>query len=135
MVCYNLKERKMVKIKKILVIEDDPEEREVLIQALKKSGYIVYGAQTGEEGLDIFRKVKPDLVLLDVVLPGIDGWEVLRRIKAGPLSKRTPVVMVTAKSSDTDKVTGYEIGADFYITKPYNIMKILPIIRDIVSEK
>jgi len=125
----------MVEIKKILVIEDEPEEIEVLIQTLKKSGYIVYGAQTGEEGLDIFRKVKPALVLLDILLPGIDGWEVLRRIKTGPLSKKTPVVMITAKSSDTDKATGYEIGADFYITKPYNITKILPIIRDIVSKK
>jgi len=125
----------MVEIKKILVIEDDPEERAVLVQALKKSRYLAYGAQTGEEGLDMFKKIKPDLVLLDVVLPGIDGWEVLRRIKSGPLSKRTPVVMVTAKSEDTDKVAGYEIGADFYITKPYNITKILPIIRDIVSKK
>lgn len=125
----------MVEIKKILVIEDDPEERLVLVQALKKSGYIVYAAPTGEEGLTMFKKTKPDLVLLDVVLPGIDGWEVLKRIKSGPLSKKTPVVMITAKSEDMDKVKGYEIGADFYVTKPYNINKLLPVIRDIVSKK
>ena len=135
MVCYNLKERKMVEIKKILVIEDDPEEREFLIQALKKSGYIVYGAQTGEEGLNIFKKVKPDLVLLDVVLPGIDGWEVLRRIKSGIRSRKVPVIMLTGKSEDEDKIRGYEFGADFYVTKPYNIHKLLPIIRGIITGK
>jgi len=125
----------MKEIKKVLVIEDDPEERQVLLQALKKENFVVYGTQTGEEGLTLFRKVKPDIVLLDVVLPGIDGWEVLRRIKAGPLSRKTPVIMITAKSENVDKITGYEIGADFYITKPYNISKLLPIIRSIVSEK
>jgi len=125
----------MGEIKKVLVIEDDPVERQVLLQALKNSGYVSYGAQTGEEGLTLFKKVKPDVVLLDVVLPGIDGWDVLKKIKSGPLSRKVPVIMITAKSENTDKITGYEIGADFYVTKPYNISKLLPIIRNIVSEK
>ncbi len=125
----------MGEIKKVLVIEDDPIERQVLLQALKNSGYVSYGAQTGEEGLTLFKKVKPDVVLLDVVLPGIDGWDVLKKIKSGPLSRKVPVIMITAKSENTDKITGYEIGADFYVTKPYNISKLLPIIRNIVSEK
>ncbi|HOV21287.1 MAG TPA: response regulator [bacterium] len=125
----------MGEIKKVLVIEDDSVERQVLLQALKNSGYVSYGAQTGEEGLTLFKKVKPDVVLLDVVLPGIDGWDVLKKIKSGPLSRKVPVIMITAKSENTDRITGYEIGADFYVTKPYNISKLLPIIRNIVSEK
>jgi DNA-binding response OmpR family regulator len=105
----------------------------MLSLALKSSGYIVLGAENGEEGIKLFKEEKPDLVILDVVMPMMDGWEVLRRIKAGFKSKRIPVIMVTGKSEDADKIKGYDYGADFYVTKPYNIQKLLPIIRDIIS--
>ncbi|MCM8810932.1 MAG: response regulator [Candidatus Omnitrophica bacterium] len=120
--------------KKILIIEDDPEERLILSRELKRAEYIVYEAPTGEEGLKIFKKEKPDLVILDVVLPGIDGWEVLRRIKKGPLSRRIPVMMLTGKSEDKDKIKGYEIGADYYVTKPYNVNKLLPVIKSLIEK-
>lgn len=120
--------------KKILIIEDDPEERLILRKELRKEGYIVYEAPTGEEGLKIFKEDKPDLVILDVMLPGIDGWEVLRRIKKGPLSRRVPVMMLTGKSEDKDKIKGYEIGADYYVTKPYNVAKLLPVIKSLIEE-
>ncbi|MGB9677212.1 MAG: response regulator transcription factor [Candidatus Ratteibacteria bacterium] len=123
-----------MELKKILIIEDDPEERLILTRELKKEGYIVYEAQTGEEGLRIFKEDRPDLVILDVILPGIDGWEVLRRIKKGPLSRKVPVMMLTGKSEDSDKIKGYEIGADYYVTKPYNINKLLPIIKSLIQE-
>ena len=123
-----------MELKKILVIEDDPEERLILSRELKKAGYIVYEAPTGEEGLKIFKEDKPDLVILDVVLPGIDGWEVLRRIKKGPISRKVPVMMLTGKSQDQDKIKGYEIGADYYVTKPYNIGKLIPVIKSLIEE-
>lgn len=122
------------KLKKILVIEDESDARMMLSLALKSSGYIVFGAANGEEGLKIFKEEKPDMVILDIVMPLMDGWEVLKRIKAGFKSKRIPVIMVTGKSEDADKVKGYDFGADFYVTKPYNIQKLLPIIRDIISK-
>ncbi len=121
-------------LKRILVIEDESDARMMLSLALKSSGYIVFGAENGEEGLKLFKEEKPDLVILDVVMPLMDGWEVLRRIKAGFKSRKIPVIMVTGKSEDADKVKGYDFGADFYVTKPYNIQKLLPIIRDIISK-
>lgn len=123
-----------MELKKILIIEDDPEERLILSRELKKEGFIVYEAPTGEEGLRIFKEDKPDLVILDVVLPGIDGWEVLRRIKKGPLSRKVPVIMLTGKTEDKDKIKGYEIGADYYVTKPYNINRLLPVIKNMIEE-
>ncbi|MGI6595313.1 MAG: response regulator [Elusimicrobia bacterium] len=122
------------KSKKILVIEDEPDNLKVLSMALKSAGYIVFGAENGEEGVEMFREEKPDLVILDVTMPIMDGWEVLRKIKAGLRSRRVPVIMLTAKSTDKDKLKGYTIGADFYVTKPYNISKLLPIIRDMLGK-
>jgi two-component system phosphate regulon response regulator PhoB len=123
-----------MELRKILIIEDDPEERLILSRELKKEGFIVYEATTGEEGLKIFKEDRPDLVILDVMLPGIDGWEVLRRIKKGPISRKVPVMMLTGKSEDSDKIKGYEIGADYYVTKPYNISKLIPVIRSLIEE-
>ncbi|MCM8818370.1 MAG: response regulator [Candidatus Omnitrophica bacterium] len=123
-----------MEFKKILIIEDDAEERLILSRELKKLGYFVYEAPTGEEGLKIFKEDRPDLVILDVMLPGIDGWEVLRRIKKGPLSKKVPVMMLTGKSEDKDKIKGYDFGADYYVTKPYNISKLLPVISSLIEK-
>ncbi|MBN1445070.1 MAG: response regulator [Candidatus Omnitrophica bacterium] len=120
--------------KKILIMEDEPDALMMLSMALKSAGYVVFGAPDGEEGLKIFREEKPDLVILDVMMPRMDGWEVLQRIKAGLKSKRVPVIMLTGKSEDADKVKGYDFGADFYVTKPYNIQKLLPIIRDFIAK-
>ena len=124
----------MEKKKKILLIEDDPDTLVYISKILKREGYEVEEAENGEEGLKKFREIKPDLVVLDIMLPGIDGWEVLKRIKSGLRSRKTPVVMLTAKDTDMDKLKGYEFGADFYITKPFNMEKLLLIIRNIISE-
>ncbi|MCM8768875.1 MAG: response regulator [Candidatus Omnitrophica bacterium] len=120
---------------KILLIEDDQDTQILLKENLKKAGYQVIGVGTGEEGLTAFKKHKPDLVILDVGLPGIDGWEVLRRIKSGPFSRKTPVLMLTARSETADKVKGYEIGADFYIAKPFNTQKLLMILRSMLADR
>ncbi len=121
--------------KRILLVEDDRDTLTVLRENLKRAGYQVVEAQSGEEGLVAFKQYKPDLVILDVALPGIDGWEVLRRIKAGPISRKTPVVMLTGKTDNADRIKGYEIGADFYMTKPYNVQKLLTVVRSIVREQ
>jgi len=120
--------------KKILVIEDDSDTLKFITESLKRASYRVTGAGSGEDGLEKFREEKPDLVILDIALPGIDGWEVLQKIKSGWKSKKIPVIMLTAKDSDTDKLKGYDFGADFYVTKPFNIQKLLPVIRNIIME-
>jgi len=120
--------------KKILVVEDDPDTLMYISQVLKRAGYAVTGAVSGEEGLEKFRDIRPDLVILDVMLPGIDGWEVLKKIKSGFRSRKTPVIMLTAKDTDSDKLKGYEFGADFYVTKPFNMQKLLPVIRNMITE-
>ena len=120
--------------KKILVVEDDPDTLMYISQVLKRAGYAVAGAVSGEEGLEKFRDIRPDLVILDVMLPGMDGWEVLKKIKSGFRSRKTPVIMLTAKDTDRDKLKGYEFGADFYVTKPFNMQKLLPVIRNMITE-
>jgi two-component system, OmpR family, alkaline phosphatase synthesis response regulator PhoP len=122
------------RLKKILVIEDERDERVPLVKALQEAGYITKGTGTGEEGLKIFKANKPDLVILDVMLPGIDGWEVLNRIKSGIKSRKTPVIMLTGKNENKDKLKGYDYGADYYVTKPYNIYRLLPVIKSIIQQ-
>ncbi|WP_194893127.1 response regulator [Catenulispora pinisilvae] len=99
----------------ILIIEDDPRLRRGLELALSRLGYAVRAAGTGEEGLLLLQESKPDLVVLDVVLPGIDGFQVCRRIRA---AGTTPVIMLTARGDDFDVVAGLEAGADDYVVKP-----------------
>ncbi|MBS2535726.1 response regulator transcription factor [Catenulispora sp. NF23] len=99
----------------ILIIEDDPRLRRGLELALSRLGYAVGAAGTGEEGLLRLQESKPDLVVLDVILPGIDGFEVCRRIRA---AGTTPVIMLTARGDDFDVVAGLEAGADDYVVKP-----------------
>ena len=107
---------------KILVVDDDANICELLRLYLTKEGYQVTVANDGEEGLEKFNAVKPDMVLLDVMMPRMDGLEVCRRIrKAG----NTPVMMLTAKGETFDKVLGLELGADDYVTKPFNPLELV----------
>jgi len=115
------------------VAEDDPETRLILQQGLLRAGYRVVIAEDGEQALERFRESRPDLVLLDIDMPRLNGWEVLERLKSGWRSRRVPVVMVTGKTSDEDKIRGYELGVDYYVTKPFNTQRLLPIIRNLVS--
>jgi len=120
--------------KKILVVDDEPDSLMTLSMALKSLGYNVLGALNGEEGLKIFRDEKPDVVILDIVMPQMDGWEVLKRIKAGFKSRKVPVILVTGKSANTDKWERYKYKADFYVTKPYDLKQLLFTIQGILSE-
>ena len=106
----------------VLIVEDDKNIQELLELYLKKEGYQTAIANDGTEGLSVFRMLKPDLVLLDVMMPGMDGFAVCRAIRA---EGDTPVILLTAKSSLDDKVSGLRAGADDYITKPFEMQEVL----------
>ena len=113
----------------ILVVEDEEDIRELLKYNLEKEGYQVFGAATGEEGLRAVRDRRPDLILLDLMLPGIDGLEVCRRIRGGAQTQHLPIIMLTAKGEEADIVTGLELGADDYIAKPFSPRVLLARLR------
>ena len=106
----------------VLIIEDDHNIADLLRLYLEKDGYEVRIAGDGLKGMDAYRKEKPDLILLDVMLPGMDGWGVCRAIRA---EDKTPIIMLTAKSETEDKVFGLKQGADDYITKPFEMKEVL----------
>ena len=106
----------------VLVVEDDRNIAELLQMYLEKEGYAVTVAADGGQGLSKFRSIKPDLVLLDVMMPVMDGWAVCKAIRA---EGKTPVIMLTAKSETDDKVAGLRYGADDYITKPFEMREVL----------
>jgi len=107
----------------LLVAEDDPHIREGLIAALESEGYRVTAASDGAKALDHFAKSRFDLVLLDVMMPEVNGFDVCRRIRAK--DRAVPIIMLTAKSEEIDKVVGLELGADDYITKPFGVRELL----------
>lgn len=103
--------------RRILVVEDDPMLAEVVQRYLARAGFVVEVRSNGEEGLDRALEWEPDLVVLDVMLPGVDGFEICRRLRQ---STPTPVVMLTARAEEDDRVLGLELGADDYVTKPFS---------------
>ena len=106
----------------VLIVEDDRNIAELLQMYLEKEGYAVTIASDGGKGLEKFRAIKPDLVLLDVMMPVMDGWSVCKAIRA---ESQTPVIMLTAKGETDDKVTGLRSGADDYVTKPFEMKEVL----------
>ena len=105
---------------KILIVDDEEDILELVSYTLKKNGYQVVCVATGEEAIRTARSVLPDLIFLDLMLPGIDGLDVCRLLKADPQTASIPVLMLTAKGDETDIVTGLELGADDYVTKPFS---------------
>ena len=106
----------------VLIVEDDRNIQELLQMYLEKEGYAVTVASDGGQGLSKYRAIKPDLLLLDVMMPVMDGWEVCRSIRA---ESQTPIIMLTAKGETDDKVTGLKYGADDYVTKPFEMKELL----------
>jgi two-component system alkaline phosphatase synthesis response regulator PhoP len=104
----------------ILVVDDEEDIRELVALNLGREGYQVLACDTGECALELSREKKPDLIVLDLMLPGVDGLEVCRRLKADADTRPIPVVMLTAKGEEADVVAGLEIGADDYVTKPFS---------------
>ena len=112
---------------KILIVEDEGAVRAGLVDNLALEGYKVVAADNGVEGLEAYKREEPDLVILDVMMPGLDGLEVCRRIRA--LEKGTPIIMLTAKGSEVDKVVGLEVGADDYLAKPFGMRELFARVR------
>jgi len=116
-------------VTKILVVEDEESFREAMEFMLRKEGYEVLLADDGEVAVDLFERKGADLILLDLMLPGLSGVDVCRRIRA---SSQVPIIMVTAKDSEVDKVVGLEIGADDYVTKPFSSRELLARIKAVL---
>lgn len=119
----------------VLVIEDDLAAARLLELELGRAGYQTTVAQNGLQGLQIAQANLPDLVLLDLMLPGLDGFEVLNRLRAEPRTTKVPVVVLSAKSHPTDRQMAIKAGADAYITKPHNHTRLLEVIGSLVSER
>jgi DNA-binding response OmpR family regulator len=116
----------------ILVVEDEKEIQDLLVHYLRKEGFAPILASDGETALSKARKEKPDLILLDILLPKADGLEVLRAVRSDANLARTPVVMLTAKGDETDRVIGLELGADDYIPKPFSPREVVARIKAIL---
>ena len=119
--------------KKILVVEDEESLLKLQSILLTIRGYTVEGAMDGQAALEAVETMNPDLILLDIMLPKIDGFEVCRQVKANEATRHIPVVMLTAKKSKADHVMGEQAGADVYITKPYKASIVIETIQRLLS--
>lgn len=118
--------------KKIVIIEDEPDILEVLSYNLKREGFDVFTATNGTLGLSLAEKVSPDLLLLDLMLPGLDGIEICSSIKNNPATQNTLIIMVTAKGEESDIVLGLGVGADDYITKPFSPKELVARVKAVL---
>jgi two-component system phosphate regulon response regulator PhoB len=118
---------------RILVVDDEPEAVELIEFNLKQSGYTVSTAGDGAEALKKARGQTPDLIVLDVMLPEMDGFEICKTLRLDPTTLRVPIIMVTAKAAEIDRVLGLELGADDYLTKPFSTRELLLRIKKILS--
>lgn len=117
---------------KIFVVEDDENIREIVIYALKSAGYQAYGYETGEEFLKAINEEIPTLVLLDIMLPQDDGLSILKKLRSMSKTIKLPVIILTAKDSEYDKVKGLDMGADDYITKPFGVMELIARVKTVL---
>ncbi|HJY64178.1 MAG TPA: response regulator transcription factor [Ignavibacteria bacterium] len=120
---------------KILVVDDEKDILELIDYNLTKNGYRVKTVTTGEDALELIKENDYDLIILDLMLPGVDGFDICKIIKADKQKASIPIVMVTAKSDEADKVAGLEIGADHYVTKPFSPRELLAIVKATLRRK
>ena len=123
-------------IRKIVCIEDEPEMIELVKLILTRHGFEVHGALGGREGLEKVVEVQPDLVLLDLMMPEMDGWQVFQTLRVTPETSKIPVIIVTAKAQSIDKVLGLHIAkVDDYITKPFGPQELLQSVQKVLSTR
>ena len=120
--------------KKILVIDDEQDLVELIKMRLETSGFEVVVAYDGQEGLTKAKKESPDLIILDLMMPKIDGYKVCRMLKFDEKYKKIPIILFTARAQESDKKTGQEVGADAYITKPFEPQVLLEKIKELLEE-
>ncbi len=117
---------------RILVVDDDKEIVRLVKSYLEQAGYQVLTAYDGETALHVMRRDRPDLAVLDLMMPGRDGWDVTRVVRGDPSLTDMPIIMLTARVEDTDKILGLELGADDYVTKPFNPREIVARVRSVL---
>ena len=122
----------MVDMGKICIVEDDENIRELVIYALQTAGFTVVGFESGEAFFTFLSKETPSLILLDIMLPGADGLSVLERLSRQKSTKQIPVIMLTAKSSEYDRVRGLDLGADDYMVKPFSILELISRVKAVL---
>ncbi len=114
---------------RILVVEDEPAQREILIYNLEAGGFRVLRAGSGDEALLVVEEERPDVILLDWMLPGVSGIEICRRLRARVSTRSVPIIMMSAKSEEADRVRGLETGADDYVVKPFSVAELIARVR------
>lgn len=125
----------MSETKRVVCIEDEPEMIDLVKLILSRRGFQVTGAMGGREGLEVIQSEKPDLVLLDLMMPDMDGWEVYQKVKANEATKHIPVIIVTAKAQSIDKVLGLHIAkVDDYITKPFGPQDLIESVEKVLAK-
>ena len=116
----------------VLIIEDEPDLQEILTYNLESIGYVVHVFDHGTRGLEAVQRLVPDIILLDVMLPGMDGLEICRHLRSNNATKRIPIVMLTAKSEEVDQLVGFQMGADDYVTKPFKMRVLIERIKSLL---
>ena len=117
--------------RKILIVDDEKNIVDIIAFNLKKEGYTVITAADGEEGVQKAMEENPDLILLDIMMPKLDGYEVCKKIRE---KKNTPIIMLTARAEELDKVLGLELGADDYVTKPFGVRELMARVKAILRK-
>ena len=117
---------------KVLVVEDEPDLLDLVVYNLRKEGFKAVRAENGETALELARDERPDLILLDLMLPGLDGLEVCRRLRANETTSGIPIVMMTARAEESDAVVGLALGADDYVKKPFGVKELLARVRAVL---
>jgi len=122
-------------VKRILAVDDEKHILRLVQINLEKAGYDVVTASNGQEALDQVAKHQPDLVVMDVMMPVMDGLDALKKLKSEPATARIPVIMLTAKAQDADVYQGWQLGADLYLTKPFNPLELLTFVKRIFESR
>ncbi len=121
------------KMARVLIVDDSPTETHKLTTILEKNGHAVLTATNGENGVDVAREQRPDVILMDIVMPGLNGFQATRQLSKGDQTSGIPVVIVTTKDQDTDRVWGMRQGARAYLTKPVDEGKLLGTIEEVLA--
>ena len=117
----------------VLIVDDSPTEMNKLVGLLEKNGYAVLSAESGEQGVTVAKSEQPDAILMDIVLPGLNGFQATRQLNKTQETEHIPVVMVTTKDQETDKVWGMRQGAKAYLTKPVSEQNLIDVLKEVIS--
>lgn len=121
--------------KRVLVADDEPDVRELVVYRMRRAGYEVIEATNGEEAFELARAEAPDLIVADVMMPRVDGYELTRRLRAEPATQRIPVILLTAKTQEADVSQGFDAGADDYLKKPFNPDELVQRARAVLGRR